>query len=114
MGLTLIKIDVDITTGTVNMKDIRRAVNRNTVALVGSSPSYPYGVVDPIEEMAALAKSKGFHLHVDCCLGSYLLPTLKRLGRDVSNFGFDVDGVSTIPLTTTSTATLAKDRLSSC
>jgi len=98
MGLTLHKIPCDMTTGTVNMRDFRAAVNGNTVAVVGSAPCYPYGVVDPIEEMAALAKSKGFHMHVDCCLGSYLLPTLKRLGRDVPNFGFDVDGVSTISI----------------
>jgi sphinganine-1-phosphate aldolase len=98
MGLELIKLDVDMKTGTVNMKDVRRAVNSNTVALVGSAPNYPYGIVDPIEEMAALAKSKGIKLHVDCCLGSYLLPMFKRMGRPVPKFGFDVDGVSTISI----------------
>lgn len=45
----------------------------NVVAIVGSAPSYPKGAIDPIEEMASLAKHHGCGMHVDCCLGGFII-----------------------------------------
>jgi sphinganine-1-phosphate aldolase len=50
-----------------------RAMDENTVALVGSCPQYPHGTVDPIEELGKLALQAEVGLHVDCCLGSFVV-----------------------------------------
>ena len=75
---------------------MRRAVTRRTVALVGSAPSFPHGVVDPIEELAAVAADRGIGFHTDACLGGFVLPWARRLGYDVPGFDFSVPGVTSM------------------
>jgi glutamate/tyrosine decarboxylase-like PLP-dependent enzyme len=80
---------------------IRRRITWQTIAIVGSAPCYPYGVVDPIAELGELAASKGVGLHVDACLGGYLLPFVERLPPgsrhgEVPPFDFRVPGVTSI------------------
>ena len=71
-------------------------VDDQTVALVGSAGNYAHGLIDPIEEMAELARSRGIGLHVDGCLGGWLLPWVERLGYDVPPWDFRVPGVTSI------------------
>ena len=53
---------------------------------------------DPIPELAALARRYNIGLHVDCCLGSFLMPFLRRAGFSdgVDAFDFGVHGVTSI------------------
>ena len=74
----------------------RKAINSNTIAIVGSTPDYAHGVMDPITELSKLALEHDIGLHVDCCLGSFLLPTLQRMGYDIPAFDFEVPGVTSI------------------
>ena len=67
-----------------------------TVLVVGSSPCYPYGVIDPIPELAAVAQAHGTLCHVDACLGGWLLPFWERLGESVPPWDFRVDGVTSL------------------
>jgi len=80
----------------VDVNAMRELVGPNTALVVGSAVSYPQGVVDPIEQIAALAKEKGILCHVDACLGGFILPWAKKLGRDVPPFDFSVDGVTSL------------------
>jgi sphinganine-1-phosphate aldolase len=73
-----------------------RAVTRRTVALVGSAPTFPHGVIDPIEELAAVAADRGIGFHTDACLGGFVLPWARRLGYDVPGFDFSVPGVTSM------------------
>ncbi|MFY0575922.1 pyridoxal phosphate-dependent decarboxylase family protein [Cystobacter fuscus] len=75
---------------------MRAAIGPRTVLVVGSAPSYPHGVVDPISELAALAQEKGVLFHVDACLGGFLLPFARRLGHAIPEFDFAVPGVTSI------------------
>ena len=75
---------------------IADAIDANTIALVGSAGNYPHGVIDPIAEMAALAASRGIGMHVDGCLGGFLLPWIERAGYDVPPWDFRVPGVTSI------------------
>jgi glutamate/tyrosine decarboxylase-like PLP-dependent enzyme len=52
----------------------RRAITRNTIVLIGSAPSFPHGVVDPIPELSEMAGQQGIGFHTDACLGGFLLP----------------------------------------
>ncbi len=72
------------------------AVTPNSILMVGSAPSYPHGVIDPIAELAQIAKSHGLGFHVDSCLGGFLLPFARRLGHEVPPFDLSVPGVTSI------------------
>ena len=82
----------------------------NTTAVVRSSaPQYPHGAVDDIDALARIARSRGIGLHVDSCLGGYLLPWLRELGVDFgTGFDFKVDGVTSISCDTHKYAYTAK------
>ncbi|MCB0907700.1 MAG: aspartate aminotransferase family protein [Nocardioidaceae bacterium] len=89
-------VPVDPETTTVAVETMAAAIDDNTIALVGSAGNYPYGTVDPIAELGALAVEHGIGLHVDGCLGGFILPFGEELGYDVPVFDFRVPGVTTI------------------
>jgi sphinganine-1-phosphate aldolase len=72
------------------------AITDRTVVVVGSAPGYPHGVIDPIEELAAVAAERDVGFHTDACLGGFVLPWARRLGRDVPPFDFAVAGVTSM------------------
>jgi sphinganine-1-phosphate aldolase len=71
-------------------------IDGSTIAVVGSAPNYPYGVIDPIPELAALALEHDIGCHVDACLGGFLLPWVARLGREIPAWDLRVPGVTSI------------------
>jgi glutamate/tyrosine decarboxylase-like PLP-dependent enzyme len=71
-------------------------IDEQTIAIVGSAANYAHGLIDPIEELSELAQSRHVGLHVDGCLGGWLLPWLERLGYDVPPWDFRVPGVTSI------------------
>lgn len=73
-----------------------KAVTRNTVAVVASAPGFPHGIIDPVEEVAALAVDRGIGCHVDCCLGGFVLPWAEKLGYPVPPFDFRLPGVTSM------------------
>jgi len=79
-----------------DLDGMRRAIGPNTIMLVGSAPPYPYGLVDPIEELGALADKYDLWLHVDGCVGGFVLPFVRELGHAVPAFDFEVPGVSSM------------------
>jgi glutamate/tyrosine decarboxylase-like PLP-dependent enzyme len=72
------------------------AMGDDTAMVVASAPCYPFGVIDPVEEIAGLAARRGVLCHVDACLGGYLLPFWERLGRPVPPWDFRVEGVTSL------------------
>jgi glutamate/tyrosine decarboxylase-like PLP-dependent enzyme len=75
---------------------VRDHVTANTIALVGSAGNYPYGLIDPIEELSKIALEHDLGLHVDGCLGGFILPWGERLGYPIPRFDFRVPGVTSI------------------
>jgi sphinganine-1-phosphate aldolase len=78
----------------------RDAITRNTIVIVGSAPSFPHGVVDPIEELSELARERGIGFHTDACLGGFVLPWAEKLGYDVPAFDFRLPGVTSMSVDT--------------
>jgi glutamate/tyrosine decarboxylase-like PLP-dependent enzyme len=72
------------------------AITDRTALLVGSAPCYPFGVIDPIPELAALAAERDVLCHVDACLGGWLLPFWARLGEPVPPWDLSVPGVTSL------------------
>jgi sphinganine-1-phosphate aldolase len=96
-GIRLVEVGVDLETGRADISEIRKLVTPNTIALVGSAPCFSLGVIDDIETIAAIALDHEIGCHVDCCLGSFLLPHLSGLNRaSITPFDFRVPGVTSI------------------
>ena len=79
-----------------DISSIKKAITSNTILLIGSAPSYPHGVIDPITEIAEIAKQKNLLCHVDACVGGFFLPFIRELGYPVQPFDFAVEGVTSI------------------
>lgn len=75
---------------------MKRLINRNTVLVAASAPQYPQGVVDPIAELGELCQKKSVPLHVDACIGGFMLPWVEKLGYPVPAWDFRVPGVTSI------------------
>lgn len=72
------------------------AITPRTLMLVGSAPCFPYGVIDPIEELGVLASRHDLWLHVDACVGGYFAPFARMNGIPVPPFDFEVPAVRSI------------------
>ena len=87
---------VDPVTTRVDLDWVRSNIDANTVAVIGSACNYGYGTIDPIEELGRIALENEIGLHVDSCLGGFILPFGRELGYDIEPFDFSVPGVTTI------------------
>ncbi len=79
-----------------DVEEARAALNKNTIVVVGSAPSFPHGTIDPIEELSTLAQTAGAGFHTDACLGGFVLPWAEQLGYEIPAFDFRLPGVTSI------------------
>lgn len=97
-GIKLRHVDLDPITYKVDLRKMERMINRNTVLLVGSVPNFPHGIGDDIVGIGNLATKYNIPLHVDCCLGSFIVAFMEKAGygEDIEPFDFRVPGVTSI------------------
>uniref|UniRef100_A0A8C8JIV6 sphinganine-1-phosphate aldolase n=1 Tax=Oncorhynchus tshawytscha TaxID=74940 RepID=A0A8C8JIV6_ONCTS len=95
-GMKLVHIPLDKKTLKVDVKAMRRAINKNTAMLVCSAPQFPHGIIDPIEEVGKLAVKYNLPLHVDACLGGFLIVFMAKANYPLAPFDFRVKGVTSI------------------
>ena len=95
-GVEMRRAEIDPETTLVRPETVAGLIDENTVAIVGSAGNYGYGTIDPIAGLGQLALERGVGLHVDGCLGGYLLPFGEQLGLPIPPFDFRVPGVSSI------------------
>ena len=94
-GVELRVAPTDDTT-VVDVDAVAELLDDDTIAIVGSACNYGYGTIDPITALGELALRRGVGLHVDGCLGGFILPFAAELGYDVEPFDFRVPGVTSI------------------
>jgi glutamate/tyrosine decarboxylase-like PLP-dependent enzyme len=94
-GVKLVKVSVgkDLR---ADVKGMKKAIGRRTIGIVASAPQYPHGVIDPIAELGAIAQARGIPMHVDACVGGFMLPWLEKLGRPIPKWDFRIPGVTSI------------------
>jgi glutamate/tyrosine decarboxylase-like PLP-dependent enzyme len=97
-GVKTLIVPVDPRTFKADVEAMRDAITPRTILLVGSAPSYAHGVVDPIPDIGRLALAHDLLLHVDGCIGAFLLPFFRELGAGVTDFDFSVPGVTSISM----------------
>ncbi|MDZ7674743.1 MAG: pyridoxal-dependent decarboxylase [Acidimicrobiales bacterium] len=96
-GIEARNVAVDPDTTTVRPEVVADQIDENTVAIVGSACNYGYGTIDPIPELSELAQERDVGLHVDGCLGGFILPFGEELGYGpIPVFDFRLPGVTTI------------------
>jgi sphinganine-1-phosphate aldolase len=95
-GVELRRVPVNPETTLVEHDAVDKLIDENTVAIVGSAGNYGYGTIDPIAELAELARERRTGLHVDGCLGGFLLPFGEELGYPIPPFDFRIPGVTSI------------------
>ncbi len=94
-GLTLKKAPVD-NNGMAITSAMAELIGPNTILIVASAPSYPNGVLDPIEEISVMAQRYRLPFHVDSCIGGFMLPWVEKLGFEISPWDYRVAGVTSI------------------
>lgn len=95
-GINIITIPVSPPDYRVDPAAVASRITENTVAIVGSAGNYPYGLIDPIDALSVIARKHGIGLHVDGCLGGFILPWVEKLGYPVPPFDFRHPGVTSI------------------
>ena len=72
-------------------------IDDQTVAIIGSACNYGYGTIDPDRSSCPTSRSTtGSGLHVDSCLGGFILPFGQELGYDIPVFDFRLPGVTSM------------------
>eukprot|EP01094_Clydonella_sp_ATCC50884_P026196 TRINITY_DN710_c0_g1_i1.p1 TRINITY_DN710_c0_g1~~TRINITY_DN710_c0_g1_i1.p1 ORF type:complete len:543 (+),score=218.16 TRINITY_DN710_c0_g1_i1:197-1630(+) len=94
-GIKMVKINC-AADHRADVRAMENAVTPNTIMLVGSAPSYPHGLIDDIEALAAIAKRNDIGMHVDGCLGGFIVPFQRRLGYNIPPHDFGVPGVTSM------------------
>ncbi|HEY74680.1 MAG TPA: aspartate aminotransferase family protein [Thermoflexia bacterium] len=95
-GVKPVVAPFDPQTFRADVDGMREAITENTILLVASAPCYSQGVIDPIQEIGALAQEKGLLFHVDACVGGIHLSFMRKMGYPVPDFDFTVPGVTSI------------------
>jgi glutamate/tyrosine decarboxylase-like PLP-dependent enzyme len=83
---------------TITVEDIAAAIREDTIAMILTAGSDPFGLVDDVAAVAPIAVERNIYLHVDACFGGFLLPFLERTGYydDLPLWDFRVPGVCSI------------------
>ncbi|KXJ96560.1 sphingosine-1-phosphate lyase [Microdochium bolleyi] len=95
-GIKIHLVPCPAPTHQVDVRRVSRLINSNTILLVGSAPNFPHGIIDDISALSRLALKRKLPLHVDCCLGSFLVPFLEKAGFETELFDFRLKGVTSI------------------
>jgi sphinganine-1-phosphate aldolase len=79
-----------------DVSKLESMINRHTVMVLGSAPEYPHGSIDPIEAMGAVAQKHGIPMHVDACVGGFILPFMAMNGVVLPPWDYRVPGVTSM------------------
>ena len=75
LGVRLVLINCDEESSyELKAAAVQKHITCNTIMIFASAPTFPHGVVDPIDELSTIAKQYDIGLHVDACLGGFVLP----------------------------------------
>lgn len=94
--MRLVRVPVDPKTHKADVKAMEKAINKNTCMLLASAPGFPHGVLDPVSEIAKLGRKYNIPVHVDACLGGFVIAFMDEAGYPLPPFDFRVEGVTSI------------------
>jgi sphinganine-1-phosphate aldolase len=92
----LIVIPVNKKTLRLTPSNVLARVTARTAIVVASAPSYPHGIIDDIAGIANVAARCRICMHVDACLGGFVLPFMRHLRYEIPPFDFSLPGVTSM------------------
>ncbi|ODV59155.1 sphinganine-1-phosphate aldolase DPL1 [Ascoidea rubescens DSM 1968] len=97
-NIKLHKVELDPVSYKVDLRRVKRLINKNTVLICGSAPNFPHGIVDDIKGLSELGTKYDVPVHVDCCLGSFIISYMEKSGfkDEIPVFDFRLKGVTSI------------------
>ncbi|MDX2455244.1 aminotransferase class V-fold PLP-dependent enzyme, partial [Desulfosarcina sp.] len=95
-GIRMVHVPVSEPDFRVDPKMVEEKITPHTAAVVGSAGNYPYGLIDPLEELSEIALRHQIGFHVDGCLGGFILPWIEKLGYDLPLFDFRLPGLTSM------------------
>ena len=95
LGLQLVSVPID-SDGRTPAAMLEQAIRADTIAVVASMPTDCHGVCDDVQAIGRMAERRGVWLHLDACLGGWLLPFMRHAGHDVPAPDFRLPGVCSI------------------
>jgi len=81
-----------------DIESMKSLINDKTALIACSAPNWPYGTIDPVKEIAEIAYDNNIPLHVDACVGGFILPFFEKMGLINEIFDFRIEGISSISL----------------
>ena len=95
LNLRIVKASLD-SSYRVDPASVKKCINKNTIAVIGTAGTAELGAIDPINKLSELALDYGVYLHVDAAFGGLIIPFLKDIDRDAADFDFQLEGVKSI------------------
>lgn len=96
LGIRQVRVDCSTSDFRMSPTKVRSYITSNTIMIFAGAPSYPQGVIDPIEDLSDIAKAYDIGLHVDACLGGFVL----AFWDEAPVFDFSCSGVSSMSIDT--------------
>lgn len=96
LGVKVVQVKVDLEYYKVDLEEVKENINSKTALIVGSAPNYPFGTIDDIKGLGEIAEDDKVWLHVDACMGGFILPFFEKLEEKIPVFDFRVSGVTSI------------------
>lgn len=81
-GFKVTPVDVD-RYGKINPKDVEKEISKKTILISIMYANNEVGTIQPIKEIAAIAKKKKILFHTDACQAGYLDLDVHKLGVDL-------------------------------
>lgn len=100
LGIKIRKVPIEFNTvGSCSELDLeyyKSQINENTILLVGSAPSFPHGEIDPMRKICKIAETYKLPVHMDACLGGFILPFLNTFSGLEDKYDFSMKGITSI------------------
>ena len=80
----------------LSLSNVKSIINNNTIAVITSAPSFNFGTIDNIREISQYCFSKNIYVHIDMCLGGFILPFI----QEYKYISFSTEGVTSISIDT--------------
>lgn len=80
---------IEIETNYLPLDDIHveNNITKDTIVVIASAPSFNFGIIDNIHEISEFCFKNHIYLHVDMCLGGFLVPFLDNINVDFTELG---------------------------
>jgi sphinganine-1-phosphate aldolase len=80
---------IEIETNYLPLEDIHveNNITKDTIVVIASAPTFNFGIIDDIDSISEFCLKNNIYLHVDMCLGGFLVPFLDNMDINFTKLG---------------------------